>query len=98
MLWDPKRQDSDMLRWYKRLLRLRREIPAITRGETLREEARDGEGLIRITRTLDGGEVTLLFHNQEGAVSLPDLAGKTDAITGKAFPGALEGITAMVLR
>lgn len=98
MLWDPKRQDEETLRWYARLLRLRREIPAITRGETLREEAADREGLIRITRSLGNEEVTLLFHNQEGSVPLPDLAGKTDAITGKVFPGTLEGITAMVLR
>ena len=98
MLWDPKRQDGEMLRWYKRLLQLRREIPALTQGETLREEARDAEGLIRITRTLAGQEITLVFHNQEGAVSLPDLAGKTDAITGEAFSGTLEGITALALR
>ena len=98
MLWDPKRQDAQMLLWYKRLLRLRREIPAITQGEILREEARDEEGLIRVTRTLGGEDVTLLFHNQEGTVSLPDLAGKTDAITGQVFPGTIEGITAMVLR
>jgi glycosidase len=97
MLWDENRQDADMLRWYKNLLRLRREVPAITRGETIREEAWDDQGLIRITRRLEGQEVTLLFHGKTGTVRLPELAGKENALTGTAFDGFLTGIAAAVL-
>ena len=97
MLWDENRQDADMLRWYKTLLRLRREVPAITRGETIREEAWDDQGLIRITRRLEGQEVTLLFHGKTGTVRLPELAGKENALTGTTFDGFLTGIAAAVL-
>lgn len=97
MLWDEKRQDADMLRWYRRLLTLRREQPAITRGEVVREEAWDAEGLIRITRRLGEQEVTLLFHGKEGTLHLPELAGKQNALTGAPFDGTLAGITAAVL-
>ncbi len=98
MLWDENRQDREMLSWYRRLLQLRKAIPAITEGTTLHQEARDEDGLIRITKALDGREVTLLFCSKEGSVSLPDLAGKTDLLTGAPFTGTLTGITAMVLQ
>ena len=35
-----------MLSWYRRLLRLRKEAPAITQGLILSQEAGDGSGLI----------------------------------------------------
>lgn len=98
MLWDESRQDRDMLTWYRNLLRVRKEIPALTRGETVREEADDKNGLIRITKQLDGETVTVLFHGKEGSVSCPCLAGTTDAITGMPFRGTAEGIGAWVLR
>ena len=96
MLWDEARRDEDMLQWYQTLLRLRREHPVITRGRVIRETAWDAEGLIRVTRRLEGREVTLVFHNKAGSLSLPELAGKTDAITGQPFDGTLRGIRALV--
>ena len=96
MLWDEARRDGDMLQWYQTLLRLRREHPVITRGRVIRETAWDAEGLIRVTRRLEGREVTLVFHNKAGSLSLPELAGKTDAITGQPFDGTLRGIRALV--
>ena len=98
MLWDEARQDKDMLRWYRRLLQLRRELPVITGGEILSQQAQDEDGLIFITRKLDGLEVTLLFHAKDGSVSVPSLAGKTDLLTGTVFDGTVTGITAMVLQ
>ena len=97
MLWDEGRQDKDMLAWYRRLLTLRREVPAILYGQVTAQEARDDEGLIRISRRLEGKEITLLFHAREGAVQLPELAGRRDLLTGATFSGTIEGITALVL-
>ena len=97
MLWDEARQDKDMLRWYRRLLKLRRELPGILGGQTVLEEARDDDGLIRITRTQNGQEITLLFHAKEGNVLIPELAGKQDLLSETAFNGTVQGITAMVL-
>ena len=98
MLWDPQRQDQEMLRWYKSLIRARRKESAITQGKTVREDAWDEEGLIRIRRSHEGREVTLLFHSKPGRVSLPELTGKRDLITGKLFTGTLDGITALALQ
>ena len=98
MLWDETRQDKDMLRWYRRLLQLRRELPVITGGEVRSQETQDETGLILITRRLDAQEVTLLFHAQDGSVCIPELAGKRDLLSGAVFDGTVTGITAMVLQ
>jgi len=97
MLWDESRQDKEMLDWYRRLIRLRKEVPAITQGRILSQEAKDDLGLIRITREYQGQEVTLLFCAKDAAVKLPKLAGKKDLLTGKSFDGCLQGIGAAVL-
>ena len=98
MLWDESRQDKDMLSWYRRLLQLRKTLPAITEGQTVSQQALDEAGLIRITRHLKGQEITLVFCAKETTAQLPDLAGKTDLLSGKVFDGNIAGITALVLQ
>lgn len=98
MLWDEARQDKDMLSWYRHLLKLRKECPVITNGHILAQEAEDACGLIRITRQLGEDKVTLVFCSKDASLSLPDLAGKTDLLTGKIFDGQLQGISAMALQ
>ena len=97
MLWDEARQDKVMLAWYRCLLQLRKSLPVLTQGSILSQEANDDAGLIRITRALDGQKITLVFCARECVVDLPDLAGKTDLLTGNSFDGQLRGITALVL-
>ena len=97
MLWDEARQDRDMLRHYRRLLQLRREMPILTHGQLTRQAADDALGLIRMERQLEGQTVTLLFRAGEGSICLPELAGRRDAITGEVFNGMIEGCRALVL-
>lgn len=97
MLWEEKRQDKELLEWYKALIRVRREVPAITAGQTVREDAWDKEGLIRIRKRLGDREITLVFHSKPGRIFLPELGGKQDLLTGKLFRGTIDGITAVVL-
>jgi len=97
MLWDDARRDKDMLCWYHRLLRLRRDFPGILDGRIIREEACDEDGLIRITRALNDRDITLVFHAKEGSVHIPELAGKQDLLSETVFAGTVDGITAMVL-
>jgi glycosidase len=98
MLWDESRQDKDMLCWYRRLLQLRKEIPAITQGQIISQLAQDETGLIRITRCLNSQQVTLVFCSKETSVELSDLAGRTDLLSGEVFDGNIHGITALVLQ
>ena len=98
MLWDPERQDREMLQWYRSLIRVRHENRAITEGKLIREESRDNDGLIIFTRIWEERKVTLVFHSGEGSVALPEFVGKTDLLTGQTFRGMVEGYTALVLR
>lgn len=97
MLWDEARQDRDMLAWYKRLIRLRRQEPALTEGAVVRQYAEDGAGLLVMTRQLEERRVTLAVHAKEGTAFLPELRGKTDLISGQEFSGTLGDYEAAVL-
>ena len=98
MLWDEARQDKDMLAWYRRLLQLRKDVPAITKGETVSERAINESGVITMTKRLSGEEITLLFCNKDSELHLPEYSGKTDLITGTIFDGNLRKIGAIVLK
>ena len=98
MLWEESRQDRELLMWYKSLIRVRKENPAIAQGEAIRMESRDDDGLIIITRQLESRKVTLVFHRGTGAAVIPELSGKTDLLTGQLFRGTVEGYTALALR
>lgn len=89
MLWDEKRQDRETLAWYRQLIRLRRQEPILTEGELVRSEDRDG--LMILERRLGVRGAILIFHAGEGMVSLPELQGRLDRITGKVFSGSLGG-------
>ena len=97
MLWDEARQEGDMLRWYRRLLQLRREMPELLTASRISEEARDEAGLILLKHRCYGRDITLLFHTREGNVCVPELAGQWDMLENRAFDGTVEGIAAMVL-
>ena len=97
MLWDEARQDRLTFDWYRKLLHLRRTLPALTEGRLLRQDAWDEAGLVRITRELQGSAVTVIFHAAEGTVFLPELAGKRELLTGEVFDGRVEGYRALVL-
>jgi hypothetical protein len=86
-----------MLRWYRRLLKLRRELPVLTRGTVTDLQTRDEEGWLQITHRLADTEVTLLFRAGDGSVTVPGLAGKTDLLTDTVFDGTFQGSAALVL-
>ena len=96
MVWDPDRQDSDMLAYYRKLLSLRKAYPVFTDGEITSEESSDDDGLVIIRRTLGQCSATLVFHSQDGEVALPALAGRVDALTGIPFSGKINGVGALV--
>lgn len=93
MLWDPQRQDRELLGWYRRLISLRKSHPALTDQPPTRTHADDATGLI--TLCYDG--LTLLFHAAPGTVPLPQYAGAHDLLTDAPFPGTLAPYQAAVL-
>lgn len=94
MLWDSQRQDQQMLEYYKNLIALRKSYPVLTEGDPDYQTADDDKGLVCIRR----GDLTVLFHGRAGVISIPELAGKTDLITGKTFDGTLGDYQAALLQ
>lgn len=97
MLWDEARQDWEMLAWYQRLIRIRHQEPVLTEGDLVGQYGDDDQGLVVMERRLGKRRATLVFHTKEGGVSLPELRGRLDLISGREFTGTLGDFEAAVL-
>lgn len=91
MVWDKKRQDGDMFRWYQRLLRLRRERPALLQRDYTEETDDDRALLIRRC-----GDCSAVFCCGERGIALPEFMGRTDLISGERFAGEAEGFSVLL--
>ena len=92
MLWDEKRQDQQLLAYYKRLIAIRKANPCLTELDADEVKADDEAGLVRMRR----GNLVLLFHGKEGVVQLPQYTGKEELISGRQFDGNLDAYQAVV--
>jgi len=84
MYWDGAKQDADMFSWYKKLIRLRKEYPEITREGTERIFAEDKTGILIITKESTERKIIMIFHNQDGEADLSEIfsAGEYAQIKG----------------
>lgn len=97
MVWDEKYQDKEIFEWYKRLIKIRKEYPVITKGELIKCQTDDENGTIIETRQLDGEEVIMIFHGKREEITLKEYAGKKNILTGDVFDGKLGAYAAVVL-
>lgn len=97
MLWDESRQNGDMLAYYRHLIRLRRQYPALTEGTLVRQYTEDETGLIYLERHLGAQRVILVFHTRAGRAAMPALRGRRDLLNGREFPGSMSGYEAAML-
>lgn len=93
MLWDPARQDGEMFRWYRDLIRVRKECPDLLDRAGLLE-ADDSKALL----FLSGKDSAAVFHCGADAVPLPQWRGQTDLLTGQPFDGVLGPFAVRVFR
>ena len=97
MVWDEKRQDQDMYKWYRGLIKTRKENPALTEGEMISCITDDESGMIDIVRRLDDTEVRVIFNGKNQPISLKQYSGMMDKITGEEFDGELLAYSAVVI-
>ena len=98
MVWKEDHQNSKMFAWYQNLIRLRKEYPCITEGETTFCETQDETGLIIIGKKLAEEELTLIFHGKKEPLELTQFKGQHNLITQKPFSGKIAGYDVAVLR
>ncbi len=96
MLWDENRQNRELLDYYRTLLRVRRNYPALTKGVLVKQYTDDSTGLIYMERKLAEQNVILLFHIRKGTVELPELKGMRNLIGNQSFEGRLGDYEAAV--
>jgi len=70
MVWDTKRQDTEMFQWYQKLIRMRKAYPAITEGKVVNCICDDEKGIITLERRLGEEKVTLTFYMKDSAVNV----------------------------
>ena len=98
MLWDEERQNKRVFQWYKKLISIRKEYPAITLGETVNTYTDDENGIIALTQKYGDEEITLIYHGRNGKVNLPEFSGKINLMNGKIFNGEVKAYDAIVLK
>lgn len=98
MVWKEEHQNVKMFDWYKTLIRLRKEYPCITEGETISCETQDETGLIILVKKLGEEELTLIFHGKKETLELPQFVERRNLITQKPFSGKLQGFDVALLQ
>jgi glycosidase len=96
MLWKEELQDKDMFKWYKTLIKIRKTYPCITEGKTVYSFTDDENGIIILTKELDGKKITLIFHGKSDETSVSGFTG-TNLLTQKTFDGKLGSFETVVL-
>jgi glycosidase len=94
MLWDPQKQDLDMLRHYQMLINVRKLYPCLTEGDPCHQYADDTLGLVFIRRK----GLLLVFHGRDGNVTISDHHGAVDILAGDTFAGAIGPYQVLVLK
>ncbi|MDE6916086.1 MAG: glycoside hydrolase family 13 protein [Lachnospiraceae bacterium] len=97
MLWDGDRQNRELFQYYRTLIRIRHDCPALTQGAVVDQYTDDDTGLIWTERTLEGQRVVLIFHTQSGNVELKRFEGMRNLVNEKRFTGSLGEYEAAVL-
>lgn len=95
MIWDENRQDRELYAWYQRLTYFRHMIRAITEGSYSYTESDNMKNLL--SYHLTSGEI-LIFHTQDGEVSVMEYAGFKDLLSDTVFGGTLSGYQCALLR
>ena len=97
MLWDESRQNKEILKFYKNLIRIRHEYPVLTEGRPVKQYTEDSTGIIYMERCLNDQSMIVVFHTQEGTATLPELKGRKNLVDGQIFSGNLGDYETAVL-
>jgi glycosidase len=94
MLWDLNKQDLDLLRYYQRLIQIRKQNPCLTEGDPCEQFADDEQGLVFIRRK----NLLLVFHGRSEKAHIPQYCGKAELLSKQQFDGMIGPYQAVVLQ
>jgi glycosidase len=83
MYWDPGRQDHDLRAFYRRLIHIRKENPALSKGDFAEILVDNERGLYGFRRRSAGQEIQVYVNNSEAEQVLPIEAGGVELLGGR---------------
>lgn len=103
MVWDEAYQNKEVYQWYKKLIQIRKEYPALTEGKTVDIFADDTHSVFVIIKELDGKQITLLVNASGNEVSEKEIGNlkkyimQKNIVTNDNFSGKLSAFELAVL-
>lgn len=99
MVWDESYQNQEIYAWYRKLIAIRKQYPALTEGRTTAFSCDDEKGICLITKELDDRQITLLMHAKEGCekINCEQLNDRKNILKNEDFIGELAGFEVVVL-
>lgn len=103
MVWDEAYQNKEVYQWYKKLIQIRKEYPALTEGKTVDMFADDAHSIFAITKELDRKQITLLVNGSANEVSKKEIGNlkkyimQKNIVTNDNFSGKLSAFELAVL-
>lgn len=103
MVWDEAYQNKEVYQWYKKLIQIRKEYPALTEGKTVDMFADDAHSIFAITKELDRKQITLLVNASANEVSEKEIGNlkkyimQKNIVTNDNFSGKLSAFELAVL-
>lgn len=98
MVWDPKYQDAGTYQWYKSLIKIRKECPAIISGEITKYVTDNEKGLVLYECQDDSEQYAVIFQGKNCITELPEYKGKLEMIRNCQFDGVLSGYNSAVIK
>lgn len=98
MVWDKKYRDADTYEYYRALIRVRKECPAIIKGKVTSYLTDNEKGLIVYECEDSFGRYAVIFHGKNCNVSLDEYRGKTELLKNTEFTGSIDGFGAAVIK
>jgi glycosidase len=91
MVWDPTKQDQQMLAFITKLVHLRREnADLLSKGQLIWKQVDDQKNLIVLQRKLGSQAITAVFNRSSQLQSIPKITGKVLLDQGLTKAGKLE--------
>lgn len=98
MLWEPERQDAELLEYYRKLIAVRKGYPALGRGEVNWKLRKEADRFLCWEAELAGERgVTAAVNCGGNTQDCSEWAGMRDAVSGTVFDGLLRPFQAVVL-
>lgn len=96
MIWDSDKIDTDVLNYYKSLIRLRNNHPSLRNGEFVTVYKDDNKEVLVYKKVFKDETIFIALNNSEEEVTISNLTNKINLINGEIMDGKLPAFTGVI--